>query len=342
MIVFSIIIPIYNGEKYLRKCLDSIVNISYKDKEIILVNDGSTDSSAKIAKEYADRYDYMKLINKKNGGVASARNKGLDESTGKYIIFVDSDDTVNDNMSVFMQEIKDINAQFAMGKFIDFSNEKSITRGENKFLKDKKLQNVDDELKSMILHYTDGINPIWNKAFLKKFLINNNIRFRNYSVGEDTDFVLKCLFHIKTFYYTTTKWYTYKRFREDSLINSPKEKNIDIIISCSNDNLNYTNKHIKNKKLKNSIKIFLSLRLMGALKHYCDFLDKKRIIEKYKKNVNIMHYDNNNLKYKLIYIFIKVFGWGVFLKILNIYFRLKKKYLIIKCNIPFFHNIFIR
>ena len=92
--LISIVVPIYNVEKYLTKCLESILNQTYKNIEIILVNDGSTDNSKKICEEYIKKDSRIILINKKNGGLSDARNKGIDKSTGEYITFIDSDDYI--------------------------------------------------------------------------------------------------------------------------------------------------------------------------------------------------------------------------------------------------------
>ena len=92
--MISVIVPVYNVEKYIRKCLDSIVNQTYRDLEIILVDDGSTDASGAICDEYAEKDIRIKVIHKENGGQSSARNLGLDIATGEYIGFVDSDDTI--------------------------------------------------------------------------------------------------------------------------------------------------------------------------------------------------------------------------------------------------------
>ena len=93
----SIIIPVYNVEKYLKKCLDSVINQTYKDIEIICVNDGSKDGSENILKEYATKDSRIKIIEKKNGGLSSARNAGLDVASGEYCYFVDSDDWIELN-----------------------------------------------------------------------------------------------------------------------------------------------------------------------------------------------------------------------------------------------------
>lgn len=90
----SIIVPVYNVENYLRKCLDSLINQTLKNIEIICINDGSTDNSLSILEEYASKDERIIVINQENAGVSSARNRGLEIATGEYIAFVDADDSV--------------------------------------------------------------------------------------------------------------------------------------------------------------------------------------------------------------------------------------------------------
>lgn len=98
MMKYSFIVPVYNTEKYLKKCLDSLVNQTYKDFEIIVVNDGSTDESYKIISRYKNKYKNISVINQENEGLSMARNRGVQKSSGKYIIFVDSDDYVSNKL----------------------------------------------------------------------------------------------------------------------------------------------------------------------------------------------------------------------------------------------------
>ena len=98
MIKYSFIVPVYNTEKYLKKCLDSLVNQTYKDFEIIVVNDGSTDKSSNIILKYQKKYKNIIVIDKENEGLSMARNRGVQKSSGKYIIFVDSDDYVSNKL----------------------------------------------------------------------------------------------------------------------------------------------------------------------------------------------------------------------------------------------------
>lgn len=98
MIKYSFIVPVYNTEKYLKKCLDSLINQTYKDFEIIVVNDGSTDKSSNIISKYQKKYKNIIVIDKENEGLSMARNRGVQKSSGKYIIFVDSDDYVSNKL----------------------------------------------------------------------------------------------------------------------------------------------------------------------------------------------------------------------------------------------------
>ena len=97
MFEVSIIIPIYNAEKYLKRCLDTVVNQSFESLEIILINDGSTDESLRIMKEYKGNHNNIEIINQENSGQGEARNKGISIAKGKYITFADADDWLSEN-----------------------------------------------------------------------------------------------------------------------------------------------------------------------------------------------------------------------------------------------------
>ena len=94
---FSVIVPVYNVEKYLKECLDSILSQTFKDFELILVNDGSKDSSPAICDEYAEKDSRVKVIHKENGGQSTARNMGIEKATGEFAVFLDSDDLLSPN-----------------------------------------------------------------------------------------------------------------------------------------------------------------------------------------------------------------------------------------------------
>lgn len=125
--IVSIIVPVYNVEKYLNRCVDSIINQSYKDIEIILVNDGSTDNCGKIIDDYKNNDDRVKVIHKENGGLSDARNFGIDVAKGKYLMFIDSDDWVDDKyVETFLNVMIEEKADLVIGKIKSVFNEKNI------------------------------------------------------------------------------------------------------------------------------------------------------------------------------------------------------------------------
>jgi glycosyltransferase involved in cell wall biosynthesis len=177
----SVIVPIYNTEKFLNRCIESIINQTYKNVEIILVDDGSTDSCPEICDRYAKIDSRIKVIHKKNEGVAVARNSGLDIATGDYIGFVDSDDFINPNMYEKMLIVAiDEGADIVQCGYTNTETTGNITR---------KI-----ELKEEIIvgrynssyHYAKGENTtnfVCNKLFSKH--IFDNIRFPKTIVSED-------------------------------------------------------------------------------------------------------------------------------------------------------------
>lgn len=127
--VISIIIPVYNASKYIEKCLESIINQTYQSIEIIVINDGSKDNSLEILNEYASKDNRIKVIDKENGGVSSARNLGIDKATGKYIMFIDSDDYIEkDMLEVMCRQIERQEAQICLCgmNVVSIKDEKSL------------------------------------------------------------------------------------------------------------------------------------------------------------------------------------------------------------------------
>ena len=199
----SIIVPIYNVEKYLNRCLDSLVNQTFKDIEIIALNNGSTDSSLDILKDYASNDNRITIIDNENLGVSKARNIGIDKASGKYIVFVDSDDWIDTNMiEVLHSNITKNNCDLVMCTYVrefdDHSKEKIFN------LPDVNLY-VDDEVKEQLLRkligpvgkelanpeYLDALGTVWAKMYKTSLLKNNNLKFVDLSEigsGEDTLF----------------------------------------------------------------------------------------------------------------------------------------------------------
>lgn len=128
MPVISVIVPVYRVEKYIRRCVDSILAQSFRDYELILVDDGSPDYSGVICNEYATRDPRIRVIHKENGGLSSARNAGIDAASGEYLFFMDSDDVIHpDTLGILYECIDKTGAEISVGEFTRFSKEDSIT-----------------------------------------------------------------------------------------------------------------------------------------------------------------------------------------------------------------------
>lgn len=189
----SIIVPVYKVEKYLSRCVDSILLQTFTDFELILVDDGSIDESGNICDAYLEKDKRVKVIHKKNGGVSSARNAGLDLAVGKYIMFCDSDDYVDPRWceEMFtMMESQNIEMCFC-GYYL-FDNQSNVVMEERLFSKRKKIEMHRTDIWDV---YMKGfLNMPWNKIYRKSIIIDNNIRFdETINYNEDLLFVLDYL-----------------------------------------------------------------------------------------------------------------------------------------------------
>ena len=198
----SVIIPVYNSSTYLRKCLDSVVNQTLKDIEIIVINDGSTDDSKNIIEEYLCKYKNIIFIDQENKGIGKTRNIGIKKATGEYITFVDSDDYIKENMlEEYYKYAKKHNFDLVIGSYIKKINNKEIIFENNKF----KTGNV--KTTPQILYLIE-YGP-WAKLYKREMLINNNIYFDEERKYEDMPFVSKALLKSKLIGQITEPYYYY-------------------------------------------------------------------------------------------------------------------------------------
>ena len=209
--LISVIVPIYKVENYLKKCLDSIVNQTYKNLEIILIDDGSPDNCGKICDEYAKKDERSKVIHKENEGVSIARNAGLKIASGDYIAFVDSDDWIE--LDMYEEMIK-----CAQEKNVDMVRCRRIFEYSNKSVKDDVglSDNTFFDVKSDRLYFinlilANGVLPFFNLSLIKKEKIDNNeLRFNSdLIVGEDLLFTFKLLCNIDSIYIYDNYFYHY-------------------------------------------------------------------------------------------------------------------------------------
>lgn len=233
----SIIVPVYNAEKYLNKCLDALINQSYKDIEVLCVNDGSKDNSLKILDEFANKDKKIKVFSQENSGPAKARNKGLENATGEYIMFCDADDYYEPDMCELM-----LNAMIENNVDIVMCDCNIVDHFNNNFRNNKELDYHYIKFKGYHKVNKDIIMNfnvlLWSKI-LKKSLINEyNIKFLDNFEHDDANFILKYLASSKSYYGLDKKLYNYQIINIDSVMGNfylKKSKNkLDFVYSYNN------------------------------------------------------------------------------------------------------------
>lgn len=216
---FSVIVPIYNAEKHLRKCLDSIAFQNYDNCEVILVDDGSVDSSGKICDEYAETYNFFKVIHKENEGVSAARNVGIDEAKGEFIIFVDSDDSVEPAMlKIIHENIKDSKADlyvYNVKRINNNSVERIVRTIENDTVTLHSEKEKFDYFFNTFLQCGIGWE-VWGRVFKRSVIKKYNLKFisRNEIFAEDYLFTFQYLLHVNKVSLITNFLYDYLQHEE--------------------------------------------------------------------------------------------------------------------------------
>ena len=230
----SVIIPVYNVENYLRKCLNSLVNQTLKDIEIIVVNDGTLDNSQEIIDEYVKKYPKKVVsIIQENGGQGAARNTGLLHAKGEYIGYVDSDDYVEENMyEELYKKAKEEDSDI-------------VICGNNVVKENYEFLSKEDVDKEFLL----GKMAVWNKIYKKNIIVDNKIQFRSKVWYEDLDFTMKVYFSSKKISYVDKPLYNYL-LREGSTMNNNNIKRNLELIEAFDSLIDYC----KDKKIYNKVR----------------------------------------------------------------------------------------
>lgn len=221
----SIIVPVYNSEEYLEKCIDSIINQTYKNLEIILINDGSKDKSIDICKKYENKDSRIKIIDKKNEGAAATRNLGIDVSKGEYIMFVDSDDYIDKKLveaSIIQNQKNDYDVVISKVELFDDKYIETYCYYENDLIVTEKIK--EELIKSIFLDnkenkFTHIEGPV-AKLIKKDFITKNNIRFNTKLIyGEDLVFSLEIYTKTSNIFFVNKFLYFYRK-NENSVTHS--------------------------------------------------------------------------------------------------------------------------
>lgn len=203
--LLSIIVPVFNGEKYIVRCLESFSKIEEKEAEFIVINDGSTDCTKELVQEYIKKDSRICLINQENAGVGKARNKGLSYAAGNYIGFVDADDEITTDYNEIIQMAK-IN-ESDLYSFDFYVKNKNITKRQERYLY---TEGINDR-KILYNNFLKGnSNCVWNNLYKNDIIRRNNIHFSEKAgMGEDCTFNAQYFGHCKNVFYMKKTGYKY-------------------------------------------------------------------------------------------------------------------------------------
>lgn len=322
----SIIIPVYNTERYLRNCLDSVLSQTYDNVEIILVNDGSTDSSGDICNEYAKSDIRIKAIHKENGGLSSARNEGIRNASGDYVVFLDSDDFWN-NESAISEIVQIIEKSlpvitdvvcFGYREYLDNKGDNGIGLDFTNF-----DNNQSDSLALLKEMLSKGIyiSSAWCKVINLSLIRKHNLYFCEGITSEDIDWSARLLKAADNIAVYCDSFYCYRQ-RSESIVHNLKYENLktlsESIIKCVD-----FGKDIKSPEFSNLYHNYVSYQYITFLKValLCENDARTKHLVKEMKSYSWLLNYHLNKKVKIVYWFNKLLGYNMMHKCLKIYSR---------------------
>ncbi len=278
---FSIVIPVYNVEKYIDRCLKSIVNQSYKNYEVIIVNDGTKDNSVEIINKYTKKYKNFTLCNKENGGLSDARNYGIDYVTGDYLLFIDSDDYINEDL------LKELNSVLEEKEYDLIKFKINLVDDEGNFIRTENGMDTSKEVSLSEIFGEEFCEPAWTYCYNVKFWKENKFKYSKGKIHEDFGLTPEIIMSASNIYYLNYFGYNYVQ-RENSIMTT---KSVEKDIKKAYDMLEQFDRLIKiNYENNNYIKIYQSFlanaviskskTLVGKVKkEYIKELRKRKVFD---------------------------------------------------------------
>ncbi|WP_304960408.1 glycosyltransferase [Thomasclavelia cocleata] len=315
MIDLSIIIPIYNVEKYLKRCINSLLSQNLDNYEIILIDDESKDLSGEIADEYAKKYEFIKVIHQKNKGLAGARNTGLNIASGEYILFVDSDDWLIENtINKLLSEAKlyDLDIGVADFRYVDEDN--LIEPNKGKPYECKTIISGEEYLTKCLEIKLPMM--VWKSIYKHKFIVNNQLFFLEGFNHEDEHWMPLCYLKAKRVKNIDIVFYNYF-IHTDCISKRPSdfEKNsLDLINICyllKDKSFFINNIYLKQLFQNNIINLYLSAFYKGKLinKKYRKYINSDFFNNLYKNKYNSIRIVFFNISHLLYYYVNYVYKW---------------------------------
>ena len=319
----SVIMPVYNVEKYLETAIDSVLSQTYKNIEVILVDDGATDSSPEICEEYAKKDNRITVLHKENGGLSDARNYGVPYATGDYIIFFDSDDYFEDEFSLehIADKLEKENSDVLIF-FFKYWYEKDNTIVEY----NPNYKNITIDRTNLTTQLTDLVknnaflSSACTKAVKRTLFIENDLKFIKGITSEDIDWSARLMQCARSYSLLNRSIYVYRQralsisqtFSDKYVYNLKNNiiKSAKMVDNCSED-------------IKECFFNYVSYQYITFLNICCVYNgDTKEYIKEMKEYSYLLDH-HWNPKVKMIYNFKKIFGFNLMMKILKIYLKLR-------------------
>lgn len=323
MLKISVIIPVYNVEKYLDQCIQSVLNQSYEYFEIILVNDGSKDGSLDICKCYEQKDNRVIVVNKKNGGLSSARNAGLEIASGDYVLFIDSDDYLDDNNAILklIQHLERNPVDVLNFHFKKYDEE------SNSFI--KCFSDVDVDEFNNIYTYKERIRWLLCKSQYISSACNKLIKreliyeFETGVLSEDIEWAYKLLITSKNIGICNLDFYVYRQ-RKGSITHSVGDKHIDDLINIVNKMIKIS-KEIKDVEFCEICNNYISFQYSTILIniHYTNKTVKQKYYAVLKELSYLLRYDLN-LKVHKLNLINKYLGFNILFLFCDLYAKVRK------------------
>ena len=326
----SIVVPVYNVEKYLNKCIDSILNQTKNNFELILVNDGSTDSSGDICDEYKLKYPNIEVIHKNNGGLSSARDAGIYAASGEYIMFVDSDDWIEPNTIEILNGVIAENKYDVIiyGLFMDFE----INNFESYAIvaQDKVYNSIELYLNEFEMYRSSTLfGYAWNKLYKLNIIKMNKLEFGEYVYPEDVYFNFKILPYCNNirvvnkslYHYIHRERETLSKLKRDTLLvsNQVYDKTVEFL---KMNNSYEVNEIYVNTTYLESIMLYI-VNVLSLNKNYKKDLDE--IYNDIKVRNALSSFSSKVKFFKIMYIFMKYKMVLTTVRFLKIYRYIKNK-----------------
>lgn len=295
---YSVIIPVYNVEKYIKRCVKSILSQRYNDLEIILIDNGSTDRSGSICDIYANEYANISVYHIENHGVGSARNFGLSKARGEFIYFVDSDDYLVGNLFAEFEDkfVPDLDL-LVFSYYNSFEEDLTEKQRTEKSLPFKGNYDKDGFIKIFKeLFLSDMLYTVWNKIYRREFLLENNISFEQYELGEDVRFNLNVYRNVTKVYLSQESYYVYVIGRIGSAMSgyNPKRLQYQLQELKLVDSL-LKDWHIDSSNLDNTVKArILMSNIHNISKQKLPVINKVKLVKEICKNKDMADFIRND------------------------------------------------